>query len=550
MAVAGVAGAALLLGACDSLDVDNPNAPDADRALATAGDVESLIASAYKSYFQPAQQYWPGNMLSTAADHHTSSWGNFAMRSMGTEPRTSFNNSPSYTYAFANEYAWTSCYAALAASADGLRAMEQVDVENPERARAFARFVQGVCHGFLALIYDQAAVVDETVDLTEGTPELVPYDQVMDAALGYLNQAIQIAENNNFDLPESPWIKGDERSSAELARIAHSYAARFMAGVARSPEERANVDWNAVASHVDQGIQSDLMVSGEAASGWWSGIKTLGADYTVWARVDMRQIGPADTSGAWENWMSTPVGDRTAFDIETPDERFPSTLEEGAEGEYFGYLPYNVFRPNRGTYHFSYYYDHRYSTYANSCNFCWFGMIPEMTRTEMDLLKAEALLKSSSPDTSQAVQLINETRTANGGLPPVEHTLTHSGVPESNACVPQNADGSCGDIMDALIYEWGVEVFQVSAGLAWFHDRGWGELVSGTPVHMPVPGSELEVLEQEIYTFGGDEGSAAPSMRSGDLSSVRKRIEYDLKMLDRIQNRGSERAGIQPDEKK
>lgn len=544
MAVAGVAGAALLLGACDDLDVENPNAPDADRALATAGDVESLIASAYKSYYQPAQQYWPGNMLSTAADHHSSSWGNFAMRSMGTEPRTEFNNSPSYTYAFANEYAWTGCYGALAATADGLRAMEQVDVANEARARAFSRFVQGVCHGFLAMIYDQAAVVDETVDLTQGAPELRPYGEVMNAALGYLDQAIQIAENNDFTLPESPWIKGAERDSDELARIAHSYAARFMAGVARSPDERAAVDWNAVINHVDQGIESDLMVSGEAASGWWSGIKTLGADYTVWARVDMRQIGMADTSGAWESWMATPVADRQPFVIETPDQRFPSTAEEGAEGQYFGFLPYNVFAPNRGTYHFSFYYDHRYETYAESCNFCWFGQVPEITKTEMDLLKAEGLMRTGSE--GQAAEIINRTREDNGGL----EQVTASGVPESNSCVPQNADGSCGDLMDALVYEWGVEVFQVSAGLAWFHDRGWGELVSGTPVHMPVPGSELEVLQKEIYTYGGDAGSAAPAMRPGDLSSVQRRIEYDLQMLDRIQSRAAKRMGLQPDTKK
>lgn len=549
MAVAGVAGAALLLGACDDLDVSNPNEPDADRALATSGDVEALVASAYKSYFQPAQQYWPGNMLSTAADHHTSSWGNFAMRTMGSEPRTEFNNSPSFTYAFANEFAWTSCYAALAAVGDAFRAMENVELDNPTRARAFGRFVQGVCHGYLALIYDQAAIVDETVQLdpqnpVQTAPELVPYDQVMSAALGYLDQAIQIAENNDFTLPSSPWIKGAERDSDDLARIAHSYAARFMAGVARSPDERASVDWEAVISHVDQGIEDDLMVDGSAADGWWSGIKTLGADYTVWARVDMRQIGAADTSGAWESWMATPVADRQPFVIQTPDQRFPSTDTTAAEGQYFGFLPYNVFRPGRGTYHFSFYYDHRYEAYAESCNFCWFGMIPEITKTEMDLLKAEGLMRTGSE--GQAAEIINRTREDNGGLEPV----TANGVPDANSCVPQNADGSCGDLMDALIYEWGVEVFQVSSGLAWFHDRGWGQLVSGTPIHMPVPGSELEVLRKDIYTFGGDGGGAAPSMQGGELSGVQQLIKHDLQMLQRIQSRGSDRMGIKPEGKK
>mgnify|MGYP006282650327 CR=1 FL=1 len=544
MAVAGVAGAALLLGACDDLDVNNPNEPDADRALATAGDVESLIASSYKSYFQPAQQYDPGNMLSVMADQTTSSWGNFAMRSQGSEPRDAFNNSPSFTYAFSNEFAWTGCYAALAAVSDGFKAIEgEVTLENETRARAFGRFVQGVCHGFLAMIYDQAAIVDETVNLSEGTPELRPYGEVMNQALSYLDQAIQLAENNTFTLPASPWINGAERSSAELARIAHSYRARFMAAVARSPDERANVDWQGVIDHVDQGIQSDLMVDGAASDGWWSGIKTLGADYAGWSRVDYRQIGPADTSGAYEARMSTPVADRTPIDIQTPDQRFPAA-SDSAEGGYFQYLAAIPHPPVRGTYHRSHYVDTRYQAYAFSCNFCWTGMVPEMTVTEMNLLKAEALMRTGSP--GQAADIINQTRTANGGLPEV----TADGVPDSNSCVPQNADGSCGDLMDALQYEWGVEVFQVSAGLAWAHDRGWGELVSGTPVHMPVPGSELEVLQKEIYTFGGEAGGAAPSVQWNDAASVDRRIENDLKMLERIQKMAPDgRQGLRPNKK-
>ena len=43
----------LLVGAtaCADLDVTNPNDPDRDKALATAGDVESLIAGSYNNWF-------------------------------------------------------------------------------------------------------------------------------------------------------------------------------------------------------------------------------------------------------------------------------------------------------------------------------------------------------------------------------------------------------------------------------------------------------------------------------------------------------------------
>jgi high-affinity K+ transport system ATPase subunit B len=48
-----VIGALLLFGAagCADLQVDNPNAPDAGRALETAGDIESLIAGSYKNWY-------------------------------------------------------------------------------------------------------------------------------------------------------------------------------------------------------------------------------------------------------------------------------------------------------------------------------------------------------------------------------------------------------------------------------------------------------------------------------------------------------------------
>ena len=51
-------GSMLLLGAtaCANLDVANPNDADASRALATAGDVESLIAGGYNTWFNGVVQ--------------------------------------------------------------------------------------------------------------------------------------------------------------------------------------------------------------------------------------------------------------------------------------------------------------------------------------------------------------------------------------------------------------------------------------------------------------------------------------------------------------
>ena len=45
-----VAAGLVALGGCNQLEVTNPNSPDAERALATPGDAENLMASYYKRW--------------------------------------------------------------------------------------------------------------------------------------------------------------------------------------------------------------------------------------------------------------------------------------------------------------------------------------------------------------------------------------------------------------------------------------------------------------------------------------------------------------------
>lgn len=535
------AAAAFGLAGCQDLDVDNPNAPDQELALASPGDVASLISSAYLNYHNNAQEYEPGNALSVGADAHTSSWGNFGMQDFGSEPRIAFNNNQNYTYSAVSEEPWFELYGGIVSASNGLRAIEEgLNVDNPERLRAFGKFVQGVSHGLIALIFDQGYIFDETVD-PAAEQGFQPHDAVMDAALGYLDESIQIAESSSFEIPED-WMKVPGMNAERLARLAHSYKARFMASVPRSPSEAEAVDWNAVLNEIDQGIEQDQVHNTEGTGdGFWSGIKTLGGgEYNTWARVDLKQAGPADVSGEWENWVNTPVNDRQPFFVDTPDERFPTEGTDGAEGGYFIYLDNLAFPAERGSYHWSNYGDTRYEDYVFSCAQCWFGSYPEMTVTEMRMLEAEALMRTG--DMAGAADLINVTRTANGGLPPV----TADGVPEGENCVPKKVDldalegvtdSPCGDLWDALWYEKGLEVWRLSAGLAYFDDRRWGLLATGTPIHLPVAGQELENLQMENYTYGGVGGEdAAPAIEPGDMESILRRVSYDLEMLQRQQD--------------
>lgn len=526
--IAGLVG----LAGCQDLDVENPNAPDREAALATPGDVESLIGGAYLNYFNYAQQFnGHGPALSVATDEHTASWGNFGMKQFGNEPRLEIDNNPSWSYAYVVENPWYWSYGSISAVSDGLRTIEDgleigEDGEDTPRARAFARFMQGISHAALAATYDQAFVFDETVDLATADLELQPYDQVMGAAMGYLQQALDIAGNNSFDTKPA-WIKGRELSSAQFQRMIHSYMARFLASTPRSPDE--SVDWSSVVSHVEQGIEEDFYIQGTSWTGdWWSGYKSYGGWFPIWARTDLRLLGPADTDGDWQSWEQTPPEQRQPFLINTPDKRITEGVTQPeSTGKYLTYYDWIAFVPGRGTYHFSNYGDIRYPHPQTQ------NQIVEISRAEMDLLKAEAMIAMDNRDSAAA--LINKTRVDNGELPPV----TADGVPQTETCVPQTVDGNCGSLMDALKHEKRLETWHVSAGVQFFDHRRWGDLLEGTPLHFPLPGTELQVLQKEIYTYGGGgEGSASGSIMGEDVD-LSARIEYGLEALRAMQEQAS-----------
>ena len=61
--------------------------------------------------------------------------------------------------------------------------------------------------------------------------------------------------------------------------------------------------------------------------------------------------------------------------------------------------------------------------------------------------------------------------------------------------------------------------------------RGWGDLVSGTPEHLAIPGKELEILLMDNYTFGGvankDNPGTAPRIRNNGFRVRGFDIEFE-----------------------
>lgn len=509
--------------ACADLEVTNLNNPDRDRAISTPGDVESLIAGAYTSVWTAIHYSYPGSAFSTAADAHSSSWGNWGMRDSGWEPRKTYDNDPSYSYNNIAETPWGEFYGALAAVRDGFLAIEggiQIGdggADTP-RAQAFGKFIQGLSLGYLGLIFDKGFIVDESSDLEN--LDFVPYTDLFAAGVAKLDEAESMARGNSFTLP-SEWVGFDgTMSSDKFARLISSWRARLKSQVGRTAAERDAANWQDIMADLQAGLGAteDYAVYDDGSTWAWMRDKLHTAAIAGWARLDIRTYGPADQTGAYQTWLATTPEDRRPFDVDTDDSRVTGGAPD-ADGQYIAYIGSSPFPANRGYYHYSNYLDVRWNYYSSG----FVGRLPEWDPKERDLLMAEAMYRTGNM--TGAMDIVNTYR-ANGGLPAFTDA---NGTAPGARCVPRTDTGACGDLWDALKYEKRIELFHYGPFTEFMDDRGWGDLVSGTWTQIPVPGSELLLLLEDIYTFGAEAGSAAPSIIN-DLSPeaiAKKRFAFE-----------------------
>jgi hypothetical protein len=506
-------------GACADLTVPNNNQPDQSRVVADAGDVETLIANSYLTLFN-GYTFQTDLVLSTAAFQHTAMAANLGMVQLSKVPREPINNSTSDAYAPTYQEVWYESYAAIKATVDGLNATnpgnpegfeiidETTGANNTPRARAWARFVQGLAHGLVALTYDQGFVYDQGDDPL--TLELQPYNEVMVAALAMLDSAAAITAANDFTIPTT-WFGNVGMNKATFLKTINGYQALLRAGVPRNPTEANGVNWNAVIADVDASFTctgatcENLTISQDPNV--WAHFTHLyigfGYEAGAWTQVNYYVHGMADQSGAYQTWLNTPVLTRTPFLLITPDKRFPqgatATAQAQAPGKYilYGGTRAHV-RSDRGTWRWSLYRDFRQDNTRGGS-----GPSVLLSGRELRLLKAEALHRLGGAGNLATVRaIINETRVANGGL----NEILADDV--NTSCVPKLPNGTCGNLFEMLRWEQRMENYQYNYGAWYFPMRRNGELFKGTFLHFPVPARELQVLGLPIYTFGGPGGYA------------------------------------------
>ncbi len=494
------------LSGCADLSVENLNEPDTERVLATPDDVKNLLGGGFLTWW--GNQYWSsyGMAMLTMADQETSSWGNFGMKDLSSEPRGAFNNNSTYRYNYVNRRPWERLYSALSTANDVLKRLDQgLIINTPEETqmvRTAAKLLQGLSLSQLGLYYDRAFIVDENTDVaTLEFPQNKNYMDVVAAAIKSLDEAIALAGNMTIPFPDN-YINGyDDLDGEKVKQFASTVAARTLMLAPRWPEETAQVDWNRVLQYARNGLKGwDFAPEGDA-NVWWDGIKIY-AERPGWAQADLELVG-ADPNllPALKTWLSTPLQDRTPApfeaildEVDPADARIP---DKDGVTDWMIYEPYAPFRPNRGTYHFSRWRYYKYGYH----NETFTGPMPWATEQENDLMIAEALIRTGG-DRAEAAALINKTRVGNGNLPPV------------------TPDMSDQELLEALMYERRIEIGWTAAGIG-FADRrrfeypgpahydndpakpGIFQHKPGTLRHFPIPGRELEVLQQEIYTYGG-----------------------------------------------
>jgi hypothetical protein len=557
---AALAGVVVALGACGEkeLTVTNPNNADTKRVLDTPADVESLLGTYYKRWhsamYVGTTNVW--GMASVQSFENYSTLSNNCMAQRVGIPRPANDNTvgngcfPEQAKVYTVESEVEHVASTIIAQLNGGLTLGS-DAQN-NRAIAFGQFERGLALGYLAMVYDSAAIVtpDMMAKSASDPGVLVGYPDVMAASLDALQKAIDATNAGaaSFPLPGS-WIPSSTTFTAtEFIKLIRSYRARFRADVARTPTERAAVDWTSVIADAQNGITVDhdniTSTTNQPNDAWVS----TWYSYGTWSQMTPFVIGMADTSGAYAAWIGQSLSNRGSngsFFMVTPDLRFPQGETRAAQQADFALAQcsspatkckrYFVNRDARNDPSAAYgwgasNYDHArfYSwSIAGDAGSAQNGKFPFFTKAELDMLEAEGLIRTGNY--AAAAALINKTRVANG-LPaitafdnatPVPGGTAANPVPGGSSCVPRvplqaAAQGSgsgtqCGNMMEAMKYEKRIEEMFTNF-MDWYLDeRGWGDLPQGTGVDWAVPYSDLLARQHPVYSKGGGTlaGSAA-----------------------------------------
>lgn len=535
---------ALLGAGCGDLEVENPNAPDAQRAFVDPAGLSQLLGGAVRTWVTTRNDYFSALVLTAMADSYTASWNNAALRfysSVGVEcpSRCGWTNSATAPEAAGGpnvEGYWYGSYTVLSSATDILKAIGDglcfdtncaVDNTRTSRNKTIAKMLQGMALASIALNYDQGFIVDETTDLTDVAA--LPFStrqEVRDAAIKKFDEAYAEAGVKSWSTP-AEWHgvgAGRTYTNGQIRQVIRTMQAELLAMYPRNAAENAQVAWAQVATYASQGISSGTAFnyefyvdpSGNAFAAapldfvkvWGNSIGTMRVDTRVASLITSNHKHPWPEAQGGNPCPTISADKRVGDGSWGPEDDFngyATKAETANAGTDFACSGVAIFPAARGQYHQSNLVHIRYNHLAylgeNLPQYDMNGQSPQYTTQMNDLLWAEGLIRSGGSKLNAAAR-INNSRVGRGGLPAL------LGV-ESDAA-----------LLAALQYEQEIE-FMGQGGSPFYNRRRIDGLQAGTPRHMPVPAKELDVLVREIYTFGGPgrpdmsrSGSGGSSVRS------------------------------------
>lgn len=469
----------LVVASCADLDVKNPNNPDSNQVLGDPSQYPGVIGGSWNTWYYVESN--PGAFtLAAIADQFSGSMNNFNINLYSSEPggvRNGLNNSPTAANNNVINDGWDNAYSAIGGVNDVLRILKAGDVvvededgnDITKMVQANGLLILGLSYGFLSEVYDRAFLIDENV----ADPTVIPYPtesnykETLAFALTKLDEAIAILDAEDFTIPGA-WLNTPTAlTSAQLSRIANSYAARFIAMNARTSAEADLVDWNAVLDYTANGITEDFIIVGTGYGTPWVHEYSIYTTRTGWGRVDQRIVALLDDGTQPSNY---PLDGTTNLG--------PVTTSDNRINTDFQFIATQWANPERGYWHFS---NYRYKR-LDPVGATFTGPHPFMRKAENDLLRAEAIIRLTGPDATVA-GLINNSRVGRGNL----SALTGA-EPEA-------------DMIEKLFYERDIELMLSGSAISFCDLRRRDQMKTGSPIQIPIPGKELELLGQTIYTF-------------------------------------------------
>jgi len=460
---------------CAELEVENDNSPDAERALANSEDLISLVTGGMGDVFYAQTANSGSNHMDLQSDNLTATNNAYGYWHVCDQPRRELVNNTGYPEYHLFDTPWTLNNTAIANLNLVInRVLAGTVIEDDEgndisqNVIAVAYFTRGVALGSIGLVFDRGYAALEEIPGAELVLE--DHSKVIEAALTSFERALTaVNKASGFELD----FFGNIYNKDYFIALCNSYSARFMAAVARNTTDAKALDWSKIRTFAQKGITSDFIPLSDNSAIAAENIFLI--EYPIAA--DATYI-PVDQKIAW---MLDPVNMPKNYPADATVLGPPSTSDARYGLYYFYSTNFGYLNASRNRPMFSNINYNRYPTLRGPSSFSG-TPVPLMYAAEMRYLQAEAEMQLGN--NANSLSLIN------------------GGPRKTVGKLADATDSSSPSLQHLLHYEYSIELAASGLGITWAFMRRYNLLQIGTPLHWPVPARELEVLGEELYTYG------------------------------------------------